>query len=70
MLVDDNSSAFDGDTGNLGTAISFLETALLPESQEAHREQVIDFCADNPDALVRTCLEGHLTASAFIVDPA
>ena len=70
VLVDDRSPVFDADDGNLGTAISFLETALLPESQEAKREEVIGFCADNPDALHRTCLEGHLTASGFVVDTA
>lgn len=69
LVVDDSSPAFDTDPHNLGTAISFLETALLPESQEADRERVIRFCAAHEDALHRSCLDGHLTASAFVVDP-
>lgn len=69
LVVDDTSPAFDSDPDNLGTAISFLETALLPDSQEDERERIIGFCADHADALHRSCLEGHLTASAFVVDP-
>ncbi len=69
LVIDHVSPAFESDTDNLGTAISFLETALLPESQEVHRDQVIEFCAEHPDALHRRCLDGHLTASAFVVDP-
>jgi len=70
LVVDDTSQAFDSDPDNLGTAISFLETALLPEFQEVDRERILRFCADHADALQRSCLEGHLTASAFVVDPA
>lgn len=69
LVVDDDSPAFTGDPSNLGTAISHLETALLPASQEADRQRILDFCADHPDALHRSCVRGHLTASAFVVDP-
>ncbi|TAJ24958.1 MAG: NUDIX domain-containing protein [Planctomycetota bacterium] len=31
---------------------------------------MLAFCAAHPDALWRTCLEGHLTASGLIVDAA
>lgn len=34
------------------------------------RQFILDFCAEHPDALYRTCLEGHLTGSALVVDPA
>lgn len=70
LVVGDTSPAFDSDPDNLGTAISFLETALLPEFQEVERERILRFCTDYTDALHRSCLEGHLTASAFVVDPA
>jgi len=32
------------------------------------RVQILRFLDAHPDALVRTCLEGHLTASAAVVD--
>lgn len=70
LVVGDASPVFASDPSNLGTAISFVETALLPESQEADRERIIGFCADHSDALHRSCAEGHLTSSAFVVDPA
>ena len=34
------------------------------------RDEVLAFLAAHPDALARTCAEGHLTGSAFVVDPA
>ncbi|NNF56014.1 MAG: NUDIX hydrolase [Acidimicrobiales bacterium] len=30
---------------------------------------MLDFCSGHPDALFRTCLSGHLTGSAAVVDP-
>ncbi|MBA2282682.1 MAG: NUDIX hydrolase [Acidimicrobiia bacterium] len=36
----------------------------------AFRDQVLAFCADHPDALLRTCEAAHLTGSALVVDPA
>ncbi len=36
---------------------------------ERARQQVLDFCAANDDALHRRCLVGHLTGSALVVDP-
>ncbi len=69
VVVDDGSPVFDSDPDNLGTAVSFLETAILPEAQEADRDEVIEFCIENPDALHRSCSSGHLTASGFVVDP-
>ncbi len=45
--------------------------ALLVESDEqlVLQDQILDFCRRHPDALHRSCLEGHLTGSALIVDP-
>jgi 8-oxo-dGTP pyrophosphatase MutT (NUDIX family) len=39
-------------------------------SHEASRWQILDFAAAHPDALHRSCEEGHLTGSAAVVDPA
>lgn len=39
-------------------------------SHEAHRAGMMAFLAAHPDALDRTCAEGHLTGSAMVVDPA
>jgi 8-oxo-dGTP pyrophosphatase MutT (NUDIX family) len=33
------------------------------------QERILRFLADNPDALARSCLIGHLTGSALVVDP-
>ena len=33
-------------------------------------DRILDFCRRHPDALHRTCLDGHLTGSAIVVDPA
>lgn len=33
------------------------------------RRRILDFCSTHHDALHRTCLAGHLTGSALIVDP-
>jgi 8-oxo-dGTP pyrophosphatase MutT (NUDIX family) len=38
------------------------------EAQAIHRADVLDFIDDHPDALHRSCLIGHLTASAWVVD--
>lgn len=37
---------------------------------EALRKQVLAFVDAHPDALHRSCREGHLTGSAMVVDPA
>lgn len=46
---------------------------LLRDGDLAHvaatRDRVLAFCAAHPDALERSCADGHLTASAFVVDP-
>lgn len=38
-----------------------------PES-EAAKQQILDFIAEHDDALHRSCLDGHLTGSALVVD--
>lgn len=39
------------------------------DTHEAARAQMLDFLEAHPDALHRSCLVGHLTGSALIVDP-
>ena len=36
---------------------------------EANRGRILAFLDDHPDALHRSCLEGHLTGSAAVIDP-
>jgi 8-oxo-dGTP pyrophosphatase MutT (NUDIX family) len=37
---------------------------------EANRARTLAFADAHPDALLRSCTEGHLTGSALVVDPA
>lgn len=46
-----------------------LDADLMGLGQEDARQQILEFCDDHPDALVRSCLEGHLTGSGVVVDP-
>jgi 8-oxo-dGTP pyrophosphatase MutT (NUDIX family) len=39
------------------------------EAHEASRAQILDFIDAHPDALHRSCREGHLTGSAAVIDP-
>jgi 8-oxo-dGTP pyrophosphatase MutT (NUDIX family) len=38
-------------------------------SHEANRARILAFVDAHPDALHRSCLEGHLTGSAAVIDP-
>lgn len=40
------------------------------EQQARGRERILAFLDEHPDALYRTCLAGHLTAAALVVDHA
>ena len=40
------------------------------EGHEGARAQILAFIDAHPDALHRSCLQGHLTGSAVVVDPA
>jgi 8-oxo-dGTP pyrophosphatase MutT (NUDIX family) len=42
---------------------------VLAEAQQ-HRERVVELVEAHPDVLLRTCVPGHLTGSAVVVDPA
>ncbi len=45
------------------------QTELFDEAQTSYRDQILGFCETHSDALHRTCLAGHLTGSAAVVDP-
>jgi 8-oxo-dGTP pyrophosphatase MutT (NUDIX family) len=38
-------------------------------SHEANRAKILAFLDEHPDALHRSCREGHLTGSAIVIDP-
>ena len=64
--VDDPALAFDPD---LERARSLLLNWVPPdEEQSRQRVEILGFLLEHPDALHRTCLAGHLTAAAFLVD--
>lgn len=46
------------------------EARAEPGGEAALLAEFFPFVAAHPDCLSRTCLEGHLTASAWVVDPA
>lgn len=54
----------------LQRARALLAAAELDEEGERRRAGVLAFCDEHPDALLRSCAAGHLTASALVVDPA
>ncbi len=55
--------------GTLEDAIAELESAWCPDRAAQHaRVEMLRFVAAHPDALHRTCLEGHLTGSALVLD--
>lgn len=62
-------------TLNAGDDIAIARTAIvaaLPGNadHEAARAEMLAFVDTHPDALHRSCLAGHLTGSALVVDPA
>lgn len=54
---------------DLAVAVAHLEAAELLPEVEPFRRQVLEFVAEHPDALLRSCEEGHLTGSAVVIDP-
>jgi 8-oxo-dGTP pyrophosphatase MutT (NUDIX family) len=56
---------------DLAFAVRHLASyAPLDPAQRAERDRVLAFCAEHGDALHRSSLAGHLTASALLVDHA
>jgi len=48
--------------------VQIRDAALVGAEAEAHRDRVIGFVAQHPDALLRSCAAGHLTGSAVVID--
>jgi 8-oxo-dGTP pyrophosphatase MutT (NUDIX family) len=67
ILADDDPRLDPADF--LGAAVHQLQMADLDDPiAVGHRDAVIDFFLDHPDAAERTCTAGHLTGSALVVD--
>jgi len=60
-------SAAPGDLRRAGAAVRGALPG--PPDHEEARRQILAFVARHPDALLRSCDEGHLTGSALVVDP-
>lgn len=57
-------------TDQLGIARAVVAGADIDDEQvSSYRERMLSFIDDHPDALHRSCTEGHLTGSALVVDP-
>jgi 8-oxo-dGTP pyrophosphatase MutT (NUDIX family) len=55
---------------DLVAARAHVAAALRGEpAHEVHRERMLAFVDDHPDALQRSCPAGHLTGSAMVVEP-
>ena len=66
VVPDDPRLAFVPDLDRARAAIDAY-SPRDPQQAEA-RERMLAFVDEHPDALLRTCLEGHLTASALVID--
>lgn len=55
-------------SSDLRDAVRAVRAADVDPDAERHRRTVLDFVDDHDDALHRSCLEGHLTGSALVVD--
>jgi 8-oxo-dGTP pyrophosphatase MutT (NUDIX family) len=55
-------------TSDLSVAVRAIEAAALPHELETIRAEILGFSDRHPDALLRSCAEGHLTGSAVVVD--
>ena len=58
-----------GPTPQLADAIDVVERFTpADDDQAAAREQILDLCTTHSESLHRTCMPGHLTGSAVVVD--
>jgi 8-oxo-dGTP pyrophosphatase MutT (NUDIX family) len=55
-------------TTDLERAVEAVTAAAVPDGLEPVRREVLSFTGAHPDALMRSCVEGHLTGSAVVVD--
>lgn len=57
-------------SSDLAVARRHIESAVPGSApHEAARKEMLAFLDQHPDALLRSCTEGHLTGSAMVVDP-
>jgi 8-oxo-dGTP pyrophosphatase MutT (NUDIX family) len=63
-------------SGSIGPAVDLAvarqavaDAAPGDARHEAHRQEILEFIDQHPDALHRSCAVGHLTGSAVVVDP-
>jgi 8-oxo-dGTP pyrophosphatase MutT (NUDIX family) len=54
----------------LALARRCIEDANIAVAAEPHRRTILQFLNDHPDALARSCSDGHLTGSGMVVDQA
>jgi 8-oxo-dGTP pyrophosphatase MutT (NUDIX family) len=70
LLVHPHGSDALRPSGRLELARAAVVAALPGDPEhEANRARILAFVDAHPDALHRSCLEGHLTGSAAVVDP-
>jgi len=55
---------------DLAVARRHVEAAAVEGPAVEHQRDVLSFVEHHPDALLRSCAEGHLTGSALVVDAA
>lgn len=56
--------------GDLAAARAAVVAARPGDAtHEANRTRILAFLGEHPDALHRSCLDGHLTGSAVVIDP-
>jgi 8-oxo-dGTP pyrophosphatase MutT (NUDIX family) len=64
-----SSSGLDGPDDLAAARAAVVAARPGDPGHEAARSQILAFIDAHPDALHRTCLEGHLTGSAAVIDP-
>lgn len=53
---------------DLDVALDIVRTSEIAPDSERHRRHLLEFCAENRDALHRSCQAGHLTGSACVIE--
>jgi 8-oxo-dGTP pyrophosphatase MutT (NUDIX family) len=69
-MTPESAGVTSPDSGELAAVVDALEAYRPADAAQAVvRQRMLDFAATHPDALHRSCGNGHFTASALIVDP-
>ena len=69
MTTPRRAEAVDGPDDLDAARAAVLAVPAGGDVLEANRDRILAFIAAHPDALHRSCLEGHLTGSAAVIDP-